>query len=206
MSDWDDIFQDLPFYSKRRRRGTFSPSSPDNPFGPLDEIFERMFREMTRNLPKEAWTEQKLPDGGTARQFGPFVYGYSMTIGPDGKPVIREFGNVKSSQKPGVFGLPRASLEPADSREPLIDVTDDKDSIKVAAELPGVEKKDVKLACEDKTLIISVDTPTRKYHKEVDLPSTVDPDASKATCNNGVLEVTLRKKKTEPRGKSIQMV
>jgi hypothetical protein len=24
------------------------------------------------------------------------VYGYSMTIGPDGKPKVREFGNVKS--------------------------------------------------------------------------------------------------------------
>jgi len=25
---------------------------------------------------------------------GPFVYGYSMTMGPDGKPIVREFGNV----------------------------------------------------------------------------------------------------------------
>jgi hypothetical protein len=28
---------------------------------------------------------------------GPFVYGYSMTIGPDGKPRVREFGNVRGS-------------------------------------------------------------------------------------------------------------
>jgi len=30
---------------------------------------------------------------------GPFVYGYSFSMGPDGKPVIREFGNVKPSLK-----------------------------------------------------------------------------------------------------------
>ncbi|MGH9923950.1 MAG: hypothetical protein ACRD5B_01100 [Nitrososphaeraceae archaeon] len=26
---------------------------------------------------------------------GPIVYGYSMTIRPDGRPRVREFGNVK---------------------------------------------------------------------------------------------------------------
>ena len=31
------------------------------------------------------------------RDIGPIVYGYSMTIGPDGKPRIKEFGNVKPS-------------------------------------------------------------------------------------------------------------
>lgn len=29
-------------------------------------------------------------------EMGPFVYGYSMTIGPDGKPKVREFGNIRS--------------------------------------------------------------------------------------------------------------
>jgi HSP20 family protein len=29
------------------------------------------------------------------KEFGPLVYGYSMTIGQDGKPLMKEFGNVK---------------------------------------------------------------------------------------------------------------
>jgi HSP20 family protein len=29
------------------------------------------------------------------REVGPIVYGYSMTIGPEGKPKAREFGKVK---------------------------------------------------------------------------------------------------------------
>ena len=26
---------------------------------------------------------------------GPYFYGYTMTVGPDGKPVVKEYGNVK---------------------------------------------------------------------------------------------------------------
>ena len=41
-----------------------------------------------------------------------------MTIGPDGKPKIREFGNVKSFAGRGFFEKPSLSAE----REPLIDI------------------------------------------------------------------------------------
>ena len=27
----------------------------------------------------------------------PWYYGYTMTIGPDGKPIVKEYGNVKPS-------------------------------------------------------------------------------------------------------------
>lgn len=33
------------------------------------------------------------------------VYGYSMTIGPDGRPNVREFGNVKRPSGLGLRGL-----------------------------------------------------------------------------------------------------
>jgi HSP20 family molecular chaperone IbpA len=108
-----------------------------------DLMFERMFKEMTRDLPKDAMTERKLPDGSTVRQYGPYIYGYSMTMGPDGKPVVREFGNVKPSRRRGMFGLPEAKLEPSETREPLVDVVEDGESARVVAELPGVEKKDI---------------------------------------------------------------
>jgi HSP20 family protein len=37
----------------------------------------------------------KTSEGGKVTEYGPFVYGYSMTICPDGKPKVREFENVK---------------------------------------------------------------------------------------------------------------
>jgi len=202
MSDWDDLWSEWPF--PRRRRGML-PFSPERWFEQFDEMFERMFKDMTKDLPKEGWAERKLPDGTTVRQFGPYVYGYSMTVGPDGKPVIREFGNVKPSRRRGMFGIPEAKLEPIEAREPLVDVVDDGENLRVVAELPGVEKKDIQMKCAEDVLTISVDTPSRKYHKEVELPSAVDPDTSKATYNNGVLEVVLRKTKPKPRGKEIRI-
>lgn len=202
MSDWDEPFPGWPL--SRRRRG--APSFfMDRWFEQFDDMFERMFKDMTRDLPKDAWTERKLPDGSTVRQFGPYVYGYSMTLGPDGKPVVREFGNVKPSRRPGMFGIPEAKLEPIEARQPLVDVVEEPENLRVLAELPGVEKKDIQMKCAEDLLTISVNTPSRKYHKEVELPATVDPDTSKASYNNGVLEVLLRKTKPKPRGKEIRI-
>jgi len=177
----------------------------DRWFGDVDEMFERMFEDMAKGMPKEFMTEKKLPDGSTIRQFGPFVYGYSMSVGPDGKPIIQEFGNVKPTKRPGMFGMETPALEPTDSREPLVDVINEADRVRVVAELPGVEKSDIKTSIAEDTLTIQVDTPQRKYYKEVDLPARIDPDTSKASYNNGVLEIILRKTQPRPKGKEIRI-
>ncbi len=70
---------------------------------------------------------------------------------------------------------------------------EEEEVIKVVAEVPGVEKDDINLNASERKLIISVDTPQRKYYKEVDLPAEVDPKSTKASYKNGVLEVVLKK-------------
>jgi HSP20 family protein len=140
-----------------------------------------------------------MPDGSKVREFGPFVYGYSMRIGPDGKPDVREFGNVKPEAR---FGRPRVNI--SEEREPLVDITETDSELHVIAELPGVEKDDVKMHGTDTSLSIDVDTAERKYHKVVELPTKVDTKETKASYKNGVLEVTLQKKKDkEPKGEPI---
>jgi HSP20 family protein len=126
-------------------------------------------------------------------------------MGPDGKPIIQEFGNVKPSRKPGAFGLEQPALEPKDSREPLVDVINEADQVRVVAELPGVEKSDIKTTISESKLTINVDSTVRKYYKEIELPSSVDSDTSKASYNNGVLEIVLRKVKPKPRGREIKI-
>jgi len=177
----------------------------DRWFGDIDEMFERMFQDMAKGIPKEHMTERKLPDGSTIRQYGPFVYGYSMSMGPDGKPIIQEFGNVKPSKKPAGFGFEQPALEPMDSREPLVDVINEPAQVRVVAELPGVEKPEIKTTITEDTLTIKVDSASRKYYKEVHLPAGVDPDSSKASYNNGVLEIVLRKTQPRARGKEIRI-
>jgi len=192
---------DMPDWFRRGR----SFGWMDKWFSDFDQMFEHMFEDMAREMPKEHMTEKKLPDGSTIRQFGPFVYGYSMSVGPDGKPTIQEFGNVKPSKRPGMFGFEQPALEPMDTREPLADVISEPEQVRVVAELPGVDKSDIKTTIAEDSLTIKVDTPAHKYYKEVQLPAGVDPDSSKATCTNGVLEIVLRKLKPRPRGREIKI-
>jgi len=163
----------------------------------IEEMMNKEVKEFTSRIPKDYVRERKMSNGRTIRELGPFVYGYSMTIGSDGKPVVREFGNVQ----PGKRG-PMIKEE----REPLVDVVSCDNEVKVVAELPGVDKKDIKLNALDDTLTISVDTPDHKYYKEVKLPTEVDPKDSKSSYKNGVLEVTLQKtKERKPKGELIKI-
>lgn len=181
----------------RRRRRFWDEL--DEYFERMLEDIERMFREFTRLVPRELMPEERkeLERHGFRVQ-GPFIYGFEITIGPDGKPLIREFGNVKR-----VRGKPLI----AEEREPLVDVLESENEITVVAEMPGVDKDkiDVKVVEDGKTLIINASNEKKKYYKEVDLPAKVDPESAKATYKNGVLEVKLRKLGKEEKGIKIKI-
>src|SRR4051794_21019631 len=91
----------------------------------MEREFEDTFKNIEDKAPKDLVREYETPGGSKVREYGPFVYGYSMTIGPDGKPKVREFGNVKSplssSRKGGGLFTSRPLI--SSEREPLADVT-----------------------------------------------------------------------------------
>ena len=193
--------EDFPEWFRRRRFPSFGGwffEDIDKMFREMEKMIEEEFKAFTSQVPKDYVRERKLPDGSTIKEWGPFVYGYSIKIGPDGKPEIREFGNVKPSR----FG-PKVKEE----REPLVDIVETDGEVHVVAELPGVEKEDIKLHGTEDTLTITVDTPQRKYHKEVALPAKVNVKEAKTQYKNGVLEVTLPKTKEEkrPKGEPIKI-
>jgi len=161
-------------------------------FREAEEMMRREFEELYEKAPKELVREKTLPDGSKIREWGPFVCGYSITIGPDGKPQVREFGNVKPGTR---LGRPRIDIR--EEREPLVDVVETDGEIKVVAEVPGVEKEEIKLYGTETTLTISVETLGKKYYKELELPAKVNTKETKTSYNNGVLEITLRKRKDE---------
>ena len=179
--------EDYPEWFNRRRK----PPRKDLFFGDIDRMFHEMekmmeeeFKSFTENVPKNYVKERKLPDGRTIRELGPFVYGYSMKIGPDGKPEIRHFGNIKKSLK---------GPQVKDEREPLVDIVETDKEVRVVAELPGVEKTDIKLHGTEDSLTISVNTSRTKYYKEVELPVKVKVKEAKSSYKNGVLEVVFPK-------------
>jgi len=184
----------LPFF----RSGAFWDI--DEVFREMEEMMEREFSEFSKGAPKDLVRERTLPDGSKVREWGPFVYGYSMKIGPDGKPQIREFGNIKPETRLG-----RLRIDIKEKREPLVDVIATDGEVKVIVELPGVQKEDIKLQGTENSLTLSVDTPQRKYYKEVELPAKVDPKEAKSSYKNGVLEITLQRKEEKPKGEAIKI-
>ncbi|MEL9908157.1 MAG: archaeal heat shock protein Hsp20 [Desulfurococcus sp.] len=175
------------WWYRRRRR----PFWGEDLFDEIDKVFEdmeRMVWDLMRRFSRGFTPEELREIERQLERQGirPYVYGFSITIGPDGKPVIREFGNMRRER-----GKPVITEE----REPLIDVFESGDEVTVIAEIPGVEKDkiDVKVSDDGRTLIISASDTNRRYYKEVELPSKVDPSSAKASYKNGVLEVKLKK-------------
>ena len=150
----------------------------------------KKFKELSKRAPEDLQREQTLPDGTKVKSWGPFVHGYSVTVGPDGKPKVREFGNFKAETQLG-----KPHMEVKEEREPLTDVIDADGEVRVIIELPGVEKKDIKLSGTDEKLTISVETPEHKYFKEVEMPAKVDVKKAKLAYKNGVLDIIVPKRK-----------
>lgn len=194
MSDesWDRWFgrRRWPSFERRIFGDADDADDIDEVFREMEETMQRRFEETSKTAPRDLVRERTLPDGSKVFEWGPFVYGYSLTIGPDGKPQIREFSNVKPERK---LEKHRKSIQ--ERREPLIDVMQTDSEVKVVAELPGVEEEEIKLQGADNSITISVDTPERKYHKELELPTKVDTKNMKTSYKNGVLEITLQRKK-----------
>src|SRR6476660_1957631 len=206
--DWfDRFFGNFPF-GKKERRSYF-----DGMFGGFDQmrremerVFEESFRDLETKAPKDLVREYETPEGAKVREIGPFVYGYSMTIGPDSKPKVKEFGNVKSPLSPtgrkSIFTGSMISSE----REPLADITSTNTEIKVIVEMPGVNKENIKVNAYDNSVEIITTGTDRKYHEVIEIPPEADIETAKSVYKNGILEITFRKKEqTKPKGKQINI-
>ncbi|MHA2390582.1 MAG: archaeal heat shock protein Hsp20 [Promethearchaeota archaeon] len=168
------------------------------------KLFNDIFEQISKNLPPEF---QNLSPEDLMREFqknrskfglnSPIMYGFNINIGPDGKPTIDSFGNIKPQPSSG---------EPVvkSKREPLIEVSEEKDQIIVIAEMPGVDRDDIVLEATSHYLIISTkQNANRHYYKKVELTSNVNSDVAKARYTNGILEVRL--KKIDEKHRSIQI-
>ena len=189
---------------------------PWREFGDMEREVNDMayqFNYILNNSPKELIREYETPEGEKVREVGPIVYGYSMTIGSDGKPKVTEFGNLKHSPKRGFVNIrgssPSFNIGPqiTAEREPLADVSVTDKEVKVILEMPGVKKDNIKINARNQEVQVSANDAQRKYHRTVELPEEIDVDTAKSIHNNGVLEITFNKKKKEakPKGKEIKI-
>jgi HSP20 family protein len=142
----------------------------------FDKIIERMFKRFGVDPTMDT-------DDPNVKTWN---YGYTMTMGPDGKPVVREFGT----------GLPQTgfTLEEPTTMETLsqIDVDRENGRVRLLVEMPGVAKESIRIKATDSRVRISAGNETKDYDAEIPLDAEVDPDSAKATYNNGVLDVTFK--------------
>jgi HSP20 family protein len=190
-------------WRRRRREDRWGPWFHDEDFG---EMFTDIEEDMRRVRERMNNMMRHMAKGGPPApgEGGPFVYGFSLRVGPDGKPQIREFGNTRMRPRFGDRGP--AERPQITAREPVTDVVPGKEDIAVTFEMPGVGKKDIDLEILDDRLTISAKTEERTYDKEVELPHEVDSDLAKATYNNGVLEIVMPlAKPKERKGKRVKV-
>ena len=192
------------------RRGLLDMGDMFRGFDDMHKEMDRMFNvfnDISKDAPKELVREYQTSDGANVREIGPIVYGYSMTIGPDGKPHVKEFGNVKGAGEHNLGQHLGAKPQISAEREPLSDITSTDNEVKVILEMPGIKKEDIKInAYDEKVEIKTSDNAQRKYHKTIDLPKQADLETARSTYNNGILEVTFDKKKEQkPKSKEIKI-
>jgi HSP20 family protein len=99
---------------------------------------------------------------------------------------------------------------------PALDVYEDKDSIMVKVELPGMKKEQIELSLHENTLTISGERKAERaensgdasrserflgrFQRTVTLPKPVDPNKVNARYKDGILTVTLSKtEESKPR-------
>lgn len=112
------------------------------------------------------------------------VFGFSIRTALGGKPIVEPFGNVRKTPKGPIV---------EEEREPITDVFEEEEEVRVYAEMPGVDAEDIKLDLKGDILDISAQTGDRKYNKEVLLPAKVKPETLTSSYKNGILEVRMKK-------------
>ena len=140
------------------------------PFEEFDRLFERMFH-------------------GSGRMAAPAFCGCEVSVGPDGVPHMRQFGNA-----------------PASGRHLPVDAIHDEKNglLKLVAEVPGVEKDDIEVAVQDDAVHIRASRGDAKYEGVVPLRTAVDLDSVKAAYRNGILEVSFPVE-SGPKGRRVRV-
>ncbi len=106
-------------------------------------------------------------------------------------------------------GLSPWSEEQWGTLSPRVDVSETDTEVKVAAELPGMDRDDIELSLDNNVLTLRGEKRHQKeeegrnyyrseraygaFHRRIPLPAEVDADSAEAVYKDGVLTVTLQK-------------
>ncbi len=106
--------------------------------------------------------------------------------------------------------------------QPPVDIYEDSESVVIKAELPDIDQKDIEVKIEDNTLTLrgerkqEKDLKKENYHRieryygtfqrSFSLPHTINQEKVKASCERGVLTITLPKREeTKPKQINVEI-
>lgn len=161
----------------------------DDSFSNVDDYFKKFTRKMFKEMEdiEEAIRSGKLEGEWDIKPIEE----------PGAKGYIAKgrfnLGDEKPKRAPKILELPHQLDQIEEEvREPLTDVFQSKDNVKIYIELPGVDKNDIQLNITDAHAEIKA----KNFFKTIELPtSDVAADKAVASYKNGVLEVTIPKLK-----------
>ena len=158
-------------------------SSPEDARKRLEQLREALKKAGGKEvLSDEEWRAGRTGISGQVRTHGALGE-REYHIGTVG-PVARE----RPAER-------QAKPAPPEIVEPPVDVFEEPNEVVVVAEVPGVDLEDLDLQIQNDTLFLSTRPEARRgYRKTIKLSTKVEPDTSRATCRNGILELHLQRK------------
>jgi HSP20 family protein len=127
-----------------------------------------------------------------------------MTIRP-----VRNRWNELDRLFEDIWGVPMARTQQETDFSPRVNIQETKDHVVLTFELPGMEKKDIKVQVKDDVLTVSGTRELKSEHKDGNtvrseiwsgsfnrsftLPETINPEKINADYKNGLLEIRMDK-------------
>jgi HSP20 family protein len=170
--DFDEIFGDFDIFKKFVKKSQ----------GEFDEILKKIRSGAMKGI----WEIKEINEPGVKGYAIQGRFGADETADPFEplKPLKRR----PLPENP--FEVPKTALK--EMREPLVDVFEESNAIKIYAELPGEEKDDIKVNIAGDKIEIKAEN----FYKIANLPSThLAIESMSSEYKNGVLEITIPKRK-----------
>ncbi len=129
------------------------PDVDDDVFAEFERLFEDIRQRMDLMRAQSGLTPESMP----------LSYSYRVVIDQDGQRKVTERYDDR----------PVHNKVATDDDEPLVDVLDQEDKVRVIMHVPGASKEDVGLEIKDRSLLVTVGNASRPMVREVPLPCAV---------------------------------
>jgi HSP20 family protein len=143
-----------------------------NNFSEINKLIAKFLQDATKDFSKSS-DINKIKE--------PIIYRFNVRVGANGRPSIESFGNVRPTEQ---------KVSMAEKKAPLVDTIERTNDITVIAEMPGTDKKNIKITAAHNELTIEAKSKGARYSRKVRLNGTINPNSGIAKFRNGILEVT----------------